>query len=62
MPWKHPERVQARKSVSRRLRKFVNALMKQFATPPEELLSRAEAKLHTAPPQSDDKASEPIAR
>jgi hypothetical protein len=54
MPWKHPERVQARKSVSRRLRRFVNVLMKQFATAPSELLRRAEAKLHAAPPKRDE--------
>jgi hypothetical protein len=62
MPRKQPQRVETRKSVSRRFRAFVNASMKQFATPPEELLSRAEAKLHTAPPKRDDKASEAAGR
>ena len=56
---KYPERVRARKSVSRRFRAFVNALLKQFTTPPEELLRRAEAKLQA---EAGDKPVGPAAR
>jgi len=62
MPWKYPDRVRARRSVSQRFSTFVDASMKQFATPPEELLSRAEAKLDAAPPEPDDKPDEPAVR
>ena len=53
---KYPERVKAR---ARRFRAFVNALLKQFATPPEELLRRAEAKLQA---EAGDKPVGPAAR
>jgi hypothetical protein len=43
MPWKDPERVEARRSVSQRFRRYIATLMAQFRTPPEELLKRAEA-------------------
>jgi hypothetical protein len=56
---KYPERVKARKSVARRFRAFVNALLKQFATPPEELLRRAEAKLQA---EARDRPAGPPAR
>ena len=62
MPWKYHDRVRARKSVSRRFRTFVDALMKQFTTPPKQLLNRAEAKLNAAPPEADDKPVEPPVR
>ena len=48
--------------MSQRFSAFVDASMKQFATPPEELLSRAEAKLDAAPPEPDDKPDEPAVR
>ena len=45
MPWKDPERVEARRSVSQRFRRYIATLMRQFRTPPEELVKRAEARL-----------------
>jgi hypothetical protein len=57
MPWKHPERIRARKSVTQRFRKFVSFMMKQFATPPDELLNRAEARLQSH--AAGDKPAEP---
>ena len=62
MPWKFHDRVRARRSVSQRFRAFVDALTRQFVTPPEELLSRAEAKLNARPPQADDKPADPAVR
>jgi hypothetical protein len=58
MPWKQLHRVKARKTVSERFRTFVSVLMRQFVTPPEELLNRAESKLH-APPDHGDKSKQP---
>jgi hypothetical protein len=52
MPWKDAERVRARKTVSQRFRDFIAAMMKQFRTPPAELLGRAEEKLRQTKPPS----------
>jgi hypothetical protein len=54
MPWKNLERVEARKCVSTRFDAYVSTLMGQFVTSPEELLRRAEAKLH-APLERPDR-------
>jgi len=56
MPWKHPERVRARKSVAERFRNCVAAMMRQFKAPPDELLERAEEKLRRSrsPPTAPD--------
>ena len=62
MPWKYHDRVRARRSVSQRFRTFIDALMKQFATPPEQLLNRAEKKLNAASPGAGDKPVEPAER
>jgi hypothetical protein len=45
MPWKDAERVRARKSVARKFRDLIARMMRQFRTPPDELLGRAEEKL-----------------
>ena len=47
MPWKDPERVKARRSVSRRFRRYIATLTRQFRTPPEELVTRAQARLES---------------
>ena len=54
MPWKNPERIEARRSVSRRFRRYIATLMLQFRTPPEELVKRAEARLEPAPDATGD--------
>jgi len=58
MPWKDPKRVEARRSVSKRFRRYIATLMRQFRTPPEELVKRAEARPEPAP----DAAGDPPAR
>ena len=61
MPWKNPERIKARRTVTERFRAFVSSLMRQFITPPKELLNRAESELHGSP-EAGDKSSEPNVR
>ena len=56
MPWKYREGIVARKSVAKRFREFVTAMTRQFKTPPDELLDRAEEKLRQtgSPPTAPD--------
>ena len=48
MPDKDPRRRQARRIVADRFRQFVDRLMSQFTTRPEELLQHVEAKISNA--------------
>jgi len=57
MPWKNPKRVEARRSVSKRFRRYIATLIAQFRTPPEELVKRAEA----GPEPTPDAAGDPPA-
>ena len=56
MPWKYREGIVARKSVAKRFREFLTAMMRQFKTPPDELLDRAEERLRQtrSPPTAPD--------
>ena len=56
MPWKYPRGIVARKSVAKRFREFVAGMMRQFKTPPDELLDRAEERLRQtgSPPTAPD--------